>query len=200
MLRVTPSWEKKRRRFRYRVEEEGGRRKGKREKGGFGSASARLEIRCSLPLPVTPPPTPHTVQPSLPTAQEFKGSFEPLGAPKPLPSPKGVFLCVLRLVRWGSVCVLGPTCPSSDTRADSDSDWAADQDHTLLSPLLPPPSFPTHDMCHRHRSALEDMTSWRSGQIPKAENREGKKCLYPFFFFSFFTLMDYLKSSFFLNA
>ena len=42
-----------------------------------------------------------------------------------------------------AVYVLGQTCPSSDMRADSDSDWATDQDPSLLSPLLPSSSILT---------------------------------------------------------
>lgn len=86
----------------------------------------------------------------------------------PSPPPPNQRCFRAEISGWGAVCVWGQTCPSFDTRADSDSNWAADQDHSLLSPLLPPQSSPTHDMCHCHRSALEDLTSWRSGQIPKA--------------------------------
>lgn len=165
-----------------------------------------------------PPPLQHTpplvlsVQLSFLTAQEFKGGFEPTqstlsSAPphpthpstSPIPATQRCFCA--EISRWGAVCVWGQTCPSFDIRADSDSDWAADQDHSLSSPLLPPQSSPTHDMCHCHRSAPEDTTSWRSGQIPKAGKQkggEGNNTRTPLSLQ--FLLMDYFKSSFFLNT
>lgn len=147
-----------------------------RRRLGFASARSALQEEnleiCSYAATTTLLPK---------TAQECKGSFEASQRSSTLQktcTARGKKRCFrAEISGWGAVCVLGQTCPSFwHEGVLSDSDWATDQDHSLLSPLLPPQSSPTHDMCHCHRSALEDMTSWRSGQIPKAEKRgEGKK-------------------------
>lgn len=135
---------------------------------GFTRGESRDTLLCSHPLS---PPLPKT-------AQECKGSFEASQRSSTLQETcAGKKRCFCAEISgWGAVCVLGQTCPSFwHEGVLSDSDWATDQDHSLLSPLLPPQSSPTHDMCHCHRSAPEDMTSWRSGQIPKAEKRGEEK-------------------------
>lgn len=147
--------------------------RGGRRKGGFGLASARSALQ-EQNLEIHSPPlhyfscSPTYSHPS-PLLKNLKAALNPV-LPNvrlsfPRQPPKRCFRA--EISGWGTVCVLGQTCPSFDTRADSDSDWATDQDHSLLSPLLPLQSSPTHDMCHCHRSAAGDTSSSRSGQTPK---------------------------------
>lgn len=120
---------------------------------GFTRGESRDTLLCSPSCSCSPPYS----RPS-PQHKNLRAALNPLGVLR-LPASQAQRCFCAEISGRGAVCVLGQTCPSFDTRADADSDWAANQDHSLSSPLLPPQSSPTHDMCHCHRSALEDTTS-----------------------------------------
>lgn len=162
---------------------------------GFTRGESRDMLLCSPSFSCSPPDGRPSPQP-----KNLRAALNPLSVLR-LPASQAQRCFFAEISGRGAVCVLGQTCPSFDTRADADSDWAANQDHSLSSPLLPPQSSPTQDMCHCQWSALEDTTSWRSGQIPAADKRDRKKSQTqpPNSFFLFFYTDGLLKKFIFLK-
>lgn len=170
----------------YNAEEEGEKGLGQVQRGECGDT------------------TPPTAQRSLPTAQEFKGSFEPLKSPPPLPSPPPAtwrcFFCVEISEMRFSLC-FGPNMPILWHEGGLPTPTGLPTKITppcllcfLLHPLQHMTCVTATDLLYKIRPVEGQ------GKSPKQRAQRGKKVLIPLPFFFFFTLMDYLKSSFFLNA